>query len=304
VPQLDPASAELPAGDLLQIPAAPVGVPFSAHAPRHRIGPIVGWPRLDLSEFCAYRGLFFFLVWRGIKVRYAQTVFGMAWAVLQPVFTMVVFTIVFGRLARIPSDGAPYAVFSLAALVPWGYFSSALGGASNSLVSNTALLTKVYFPRLILPLSSVGSALVDFAIAFTVALLVLLGHGIVPRPEAIVIVPLLLVIMAMAAGGVGCALAALIIQYRDARYLVSFLLQTWMYASPVVYSVSLVPEPYRRLYMINPMAPVITTFRAVLLGTTPIPWAALAGSVFTASVLFVAGARYFRRTERVFADVA
>ena len=304
MPPLNSASVEISTGDLLPVTMSPTGLSFSTHAPTLRIGPIAGWPSLDLRELWTYRGLFFFLVWRGIKVRYAQTVLGMGWAVLQPVFTMVVFTVVFGRFAGIPSDGTPYAVFSLAALVPWSYFSSALGGASNSLLSNTSLLTKVYFPRLILPLASVASALVDFAIAFAVALLVLLGHGIVPRPEAIVIVPMLLVIMAVAASGVGCALAALIIQYRDARYLVTFLLQTWMYASPVVYSVLLVPEQYRGLYMINPMAPVITSFRSVLLGTTPVPWVALAGSVLTASVLFVAGAWYFRRTERVFADVA
>jgi lipopolysaccharide transport system permease protein len=284
--------------------AAAADSPSKQSLPLIRIEPASGWPTLDLRELWAYRGLFFFLVWRSIKVRYAQTVFGMAWAVFQPVFTMVVFTVVFGHFARIPSDGAPYAVFSLAALVPWAYFAAAVGGASNSLLSNTSLITKVYFPRLIVPLAPVVAALVDFAIAFAVALLVLLGHGILPRLETIVVVPLLLLITAMVAVGVGCALAALNIQYRDTRFVTSFLIQTWMYASPVVYSVSLVPEPYRRLYMLNPLAPVIATFRALLLGTAPIPWTSLAGAFLTAVVLLIGGARYFRRTERVFADVA
>jgi lipopolysaccharide transport system permease protein len=269
-----------------------------------RIAPVGPWPPIDWRELWAYRGLFGFLVWRGIKVRYAQTVFGVAWAVLQPVMTMVVFTVVFGRFARLPSDGAPYAVFSLAALVLWGYFSASLTGAGNSLLANTNLVTKVYFPRLVIPWSPVAAALVDFSVAFAVALLVLLAHGIVPRPESLAIVPLLLIITAMAATGVGSALAALTLQYRDARFLTPFLVQLWMYASPIVYPASMVPEQYRWAYMLNPMTPVITTFRAVLLGTTPIPWGSLAGAFVVSAALLLAGARYFRRTERVFADVA
>jgi lipopolysaccharide transport system permease protein len=262
------------------------------------------WPRIELAELWSYRGLFFFLVLRDIKVRYAQTVLGASWAVLNPVLTMVVFTVIFGRFARIPSDGVPYPVFSLAAVVPWTYFASSLGGASNSLLSNTNLITKVYFPRLVIPFAPVLAALLDFAIGFTILLVVMLGFGVTPRAEAIILIPLLVSIAAMAAAGVGCWLAALNIQYRDARFLTGFLLQIWMYGSPVVYPASLIPEAYRPFFVLNPMMGVITGFRAVLLGTTSIPWSAVATSLVTASAMLVSGALYFRHTERIFADVA
>jgi lipopolysaccharide transport system permease protein len=268
------------------------------------IVPVGGWPRVDLRELWEYRSLFAFLVWRGIKVRYAQSVLGIGWAVLQPVLTMLVFTLVFGRVARIPSDGVPYAAFSLPAVALWGYFAAAFNGASGSLLVNTNLITKVYFPRLVIPLAPVVGSLVDFAIGFVVVLLVLLWHGIVPRPEAIVLVPLLVAITAMVAAGTGCMLAAMLLQYRDARFIAPFLIQAWMYVSPVVYSASLVPASRRWLFMLNPLAPVITGFRAVLLGTSPVPWAALAQALVTAVVLLVLGTRLFKRSERAFADVA
>jgi lipopolysaccharide transport system permease protein len=275
-----------------------------ASAPTLVIEPTGRWPRIDLRELWAYRGLFFFLVWRDVKVRYAQTVLGAGWAILQPVLTMLVFTVIFGRFANIPSDGVPYAVFSLAALVPWTYFSTALSGASNSLVSSTNLITKVYFPRLVIPFAPVLAGLVDFAVALVVLGAVMLFYGIVPGPLALVVVPLLLVGMMLTSAGVGCWLAALNIQYRDVKHVTPFLVQVWMYASPIVYPMSLVPERYRAVYALNPMAGIVEGFRAVLLGTGAVSWPTIGMSLAVGAVLFVTGSFYFRRTERVFADVA
>ena len=206
------------------------------------IVPPQGWPRIDFHELWAYRGLLLLLVWRDVKSRYSQTVLGAGWAVLQPVFTMVVFTVIFGRLARMPSDGVPYSVFSLAALVPWTYFATSLTGSSNSLVLSRSLLTKVYFPRLIIPAASILATLVDFAIAFVVLVLVMLGFGIVPHAESVWMVPVGSGHISMTAMGAGSWLAALNVQYRDVRHVSPFLVQIWMYASPIVYSLSLVPE--------------------------------------------------------------
>jgi lipopolysaccharide transport system permease protein len=268
------------------------------------IEPARGWPTVNVSELWSHRGLLAHLVWRDVKSRYSQTVLGAGWAVLQPVLSMIVFSIIFGRFARVPSDGVPYPVFSLAALVPWAYFSSALSGSSNSLAISRNLLTKVYFPRLVIPASPVLAALVDFGIASVVLLLVMAGYGLVPRLEAIWMVPLLLAIISMTAMGAGCGLAALNVQYRDVRHLSPFLVQTWMYASPIVYSLSLVPEAYRSIYALNPLTGAITGFRAALLGTTAPTWGQLGPSLAGAVAIFVAGTLYFRRTERVFADVA
>ena len=268
------------------------------------IGPLERWPRADVRELWTYRELFAFLVWRDVKVRYAQTVLGAGWVVMQPLVTTLVLTLVFGRLARIPSDGVPYAVFALAALVPWSYFSSALAGATGSLVSNTNLISKVYFPRLVIPLASIIGGLVNFAITFALLLLVMLSFGLVPPLSAVVILPVLILMMVLIAAGVGCWLGALAVQYRDVRNIVVFLVQLWMYASPVVYPLSLVPSEYRWLYILNPMVGVIVGFRSVLLGTTPLPMDAIAVSATVALVLFVTGVFYFRRMEQTFADVA
>lgn len=275
-----------------------------AGVPTLVIEPAGRWPRIDLRELWAYRGLFFFLVWRDVKVRYAQTVLGAGWAILQPVLTMLVFTVIFGRFANIPSDGVPYAVFSLAALVPWTYFSTALSGASNSLVSSTNLITKVYFPRLVIPFAPVLAGLVDFAVALLVLGAVMLFYGIVPGALALVVVPLLVVAMMLTSAGVGCWLAALNIQYRDVKHVTPFLVQVWMYASPIVYPMSLVPERWHGVYALNPMAGIVEGFRAVLLGTSAVSWPTIALSLGVGAVLFVTGSLYFRRTERVFADVA
>jgi lipopolysaccharide transport system permease protein len=286
-----------PAGALANDPALPAGRPVL-------IEPARGWPRIDFRELWLYRGLLFHLVWRDVKSRYSQTILGAGWAVLQPVLSMIVFSIIFGRFARVPSDGVPYPVFSLAALVPWSYFSSALTGSSNSLLVSRSLLTKVYFPRLMIPASPVLATLVDFAIAFGVLLLVMASYGLHPTPTILWMLPVVLGIVAMTAMGAGAGLAALNVQYRDVRHLSPFLVQTWMYASPIVYSITLVPERYQEIYALNPLAGAITGFRAALLGTTPPSWSQLGLSAVGATVILVVGTLYFRRTERVFADVA
>lgn len=267
------------------------------------IEPSGPWPRIDLRELWAYRNLFLFLVWRDIKVRYAQTVLGAGWAILQPVLAMVVFTLIFGNFAKIPSDGVPYPVFSLAALVPWIYFSTALTTASNSLIANPNLITKVYLPRLVIPLAPVLAGLVDFAIALVILFAMMLAFGIVPS-SGVAVLPILVLIMMMAAAGIGCLLAALNVQYRDVKHIVPFLVQVLMFASPIVYPMSLVPEAYRVAYALNPMAGVIEGFRSVLLGTNSISWSLLSVSAVSSVVFLTIGALYFRRMERVFADVA
>jgi lipopolysaccharide transport system permease protein len=268
------------------------------------IVPADRWPGLDFRELGSYRSLLFLLVWRDLKSRYSQTVLGAGWAVVQPLLPMAIFSLVFGRFARIPSDGVPYPVFSLAALVPWTYFASALSGASGSLILNRNLLTKVYFPRLVIPAAPVLGALVDFAIAFTVLLIVLLGYGRVPKLESIVLLPAAVAIVSLTAMGAGSWLAALSVQYRDVRHLSPFLVQIWMFASPIVYSISMVPESYRSAYSLNPMAGVVTAFRAMLLGTAlPSPTQMIL-SLLAAVGMFLTGTLYFRHAERVFADVA
>ena len=284
--------------------AAAAGIAADETLPHLVIEPPPRWPRLNAAEIWNYRGLLFFLVWRDLKVRYAQTVMGASWAIIQPLLTMVVFTIIFGNFAKVPSDGVPYPVFSLAALVPWTYFSVAFSTSSASLVTNTNLITKIYFPRLVIPLAPVAGGLVDFAIAFVILAGAMLVYGIAPSPIALAVIPLLVIIMAVAAAGVGCLLAALNIQYRDVKYITPFLIQIWMYASPIVYPMSLVPESVRPYYMLNPMAGVIEGFRSVLLGTGPVPWLAIAIAAGMATLIFLVGVYYFRQTERLFADVA
>lgn len=266
------------------------------------IQPRRGWS-FDIGELWRYRELFGFLVWRDIKIRYAQTVLGAGWAILQPLLTMVVFTIIFGNFANIPSDGVPYAVFSLAALVPWIYFSTALTNSSNSLVTSANLLTKIYFPRLVIPMAPVLAGLVDFVIGFGILLATMLVFGVTPAATAVVVIPVALSITVMTAAGVGCWLAALNLQYRDVKYVVPFLVQVWMYSSPIVYPMSIVPERFHVVYSLNPMAGAIEGFRSALLGTNPVSWPLISISFFVATLLFSSGSLYFRRTERVFADV-
>jgi len=265
------------------------------------IRPSKGWVSLKLNDLWEYRDLLLFLAWRDISVRYKQTVLGAAWAIIQPFFSMVIFSIFFGSLAQISSDGVPYPVFSFAALLPWTFFANALSESSNSLVGNANLLSKVYFPRLVIPLASTLGGLADFGIAFIVLVLMMVVFGIVPT-AAVLLLPLFLLLALVTALGVGLWLSALNVQYRDIRYMVPFLVQALMFASPVVYSSTLLEEPWRTLYGINPMVGVIEGFRWALLGTTP-PGPTLFISVLAALALLVTGTMYFRRMEKTFADV-
>jgi lipopolysaccharide transport system permease protein len=255
---------------------------------------------VDWAELWAYRDLVYILTWRDIKVRYKQTALGAAWAVLQPFLTMVVFSIFFGHLAGVPSGGVPYPVFAYAALVPWTFFANAVTQASNSLVEEEALLTKVYFPRIIVPLAAVLAGLVDVSIAFIVLVGLMLAFGTAPT-AGVLALPLLVLFAAVTALAVGLLLSALNVRYRDVRYTLPFLVQLWLFASPVAYPSSLVPEPWRPLYGINPMVGVVDGFRWALLGGEPPGWSFLT-SVAAVIALLAAGLTYFRHTERSFAD--
>ena len=276
--------------------------PESPERPVVRIQPSTGWVSLELGELWRYRELLYFLVWRDVKVRYKQTVLGVGWAILQPVATMIVFSLFFGGLAGMPSDGVPYPVFSFAALVPWTFFSQGLLQSANSLVASQNLLTKVWFPRLAIPLATVLAGAVDFALAFLVLLGLMLYYGITPTVQ-IVWLPLLLLLALVTALGVGLWLSALNIRFRDVRYLVPFLTQLWLFATPIAYPGSLLDEPWRTLYGINPMAGVVEGFRWALLGTDTAPGPMLAVSSAVAVALLLGGALYFRRVERTFADL-
>jgi lipopolysaccharide transport system permease protein len=267
------------------------------------IEPSKGWQLINLRELLRYKDLFYFLVWKEIKVLYKQTVLGLTWAIIRPLFTMVIFSVVFGRLAKIPSDGVPYPIFAFVALVPWTYFSTAMTSSSNSLVGNTQLLTKVYFPRLIIPMTPVLSGLVDFGIAFVLLGGMMAWFRIVPTWN-IIFLPLLMFLMICSASGIGMWLSALAIQYRDIKYAVPFLSQILLYAAPVVWPVSLVPDKYRLIYGLYPMAGIIEGFRSALLGTNPMPWDLIAMGTLSTAVLLLSGAFYFRKMEKIFADVA
>jgi lipopolysaccharide transport system permease protein len=266
------------------------------------VKPSKGWISLKLKELWEYRELLYFMAWRDIKVRYKQTVLGAAWAIIQPFFTMVVFSIFFGKLARVPSDGLPYPIFAYAALVPWTFFANGLNQASNSLVGSANLIKKVYFPRLVVPISSVISGVVDFVLAFAVLLGMMLFYGILPTVN-ILWLPLFVLLIFVTALGVGFWLSALNVQFRDVRYTVPFLTQFWLFATPIAYPSSLLSEPWRTLYGINPMVGVIEGFRWALLGTDTAPGPIIIVSTVVALILFFGGAFYFRRLERSFADV-
>ncbi|MCK5161399.1 MAG: ABC transporter permease, partial [Candidatus Aureabacteria bacterium] len=242
------------------------------------------------------------LTWRNIKVRYKQTVLGAAWAIIQPFFTMVIFSLFFGRLAKIPSDGIPYPIFSYAALVPWVFFANGLMQSSNTLVSSANLVRKVYFPRMVLPISAIISGAVDFILAFFVLLGMMLFYGITPTPNVIWL-PFLLLLALTTCLGAGMWLTAMNVQFRDVRFAVPFLIQAWLFATPIAYPSSLLSEPWRTLYGINPMAGVIEGFRWALLGTNTAPGPIIFVSAFVSIMLLVSGVFYFRRMEKSFADV-
>jgi lipopolysaccharide transport system permease protein len=296
------SSLSAPAEPTVAEPGPTPELPGAGREEWVRIRPSSGWRALDLRELWRYRELLWFLALRDIQLRYKQTALGVAWAVIQPLFTMVVFTIFFGRLAKVPSDGIPYPLFALVALLPWQLFAYALTQSSNSLVNEQRLITKVYFPRLIVPLASVISGVADFAVAFVLVLGMMAWYAVAPSWNMLA-VPLLVLFALATALAVGLWLAALNVQYRDVKYLIPFLTQIWMFASPVAYPSSLVPEAYRPIYGLNPMAGVIEGFRWALLGLGEPPTALVAVSFLTVAALLVGGMYYFRRLERQFADI-
>ena len=279
-----------------------------ARHPAHGDGRVVvleparGWKALGLRELWEYRELLYFLTWRDVKVRYKQTALGALWAILQPLSTMVVFSLFFGRLAKVPSEGVPYPLFSFAALVPWTFFANGLMQSANSVVANQNLITKIYFPRVAIPIATVLSGAVDFALAFVLLLGLMLWYGISLTAQALWIVPLALLALVTALG-VGLWLAALNVQYRDVRYTAPFLAQLWLFATPIAYPSSLLSEPWRTIYGINPMVGVVEGFRWALLGTRTEPGAMIVVSSLAALLVLLGGAMYFRRMEQTFADV-
>lgn len=267
-----------------------------------RIRPSRGWAALNLRDLWQYRELIYFLIWRDIKVRYKQTLLGATWAILQPLLTAAIFSLVFGRLAKIPSDGIPYPLFSYTALVPWTFFATGMTQSANSLVNSAHLITKIYFPRLAMPIATVLAGLLDFSLAFVILVVMMLYYQRVPTIN-VVWLPLFLLLALVTALGVGMWLAALNVQFRDVKYAVPFLSQIWLFATPIAYSSSLLSGPWRAVYALNPMVGVVEGFRWALLGAQSSPGPILLVSTITALLVLVTGTFYFRRTEKTFADV-
>lgn len=265
------------------------------------------WQILDLKELAYYKDLFYFFVLRDITVLYKQTILGFLWAVINPVFQMVIFSVIFGKLAQIDSNGIPYPLFSFAAILPFNYFSQSLSGASNSLVGNTSLLSKIYFPRILIPLTPVFSKLADFFIAFLILIAMMIAYQRIPTIN-LLFLPMLIVLMILTSLGIGMWLSSLAIQYRDVKFAMSFITTLLMYTAPVVFPASLIAEKfgynYYLLYGLYPMAGVIEGFRSSLLGYTPMPWDLIGMGSISAVIIFISGAYYFKKTERIFADVA
>jgi lipopolysaccharide transport system permease protein len=270
--------------------------------PMFRIEPTKGWTSLKLKDLWEYRDLLGIFVWRDLKVRYRQTVIGVLWAIIQPFLTMVIFSIFFGTLAKIPSDNIPYPIFSFAALVPWTFFSNSINQASNSLVNSAEMIKKIYFPRLTMPIASMLAGLVDFLLAFIILIGMMLYYGFLPNKN-IIWFPFFLSLAMMTSLGVSLWLSAMNVQFRDVRYMIPFITQAWLYATPVAYPSSLLREPWQTLYGINPMVGVVEGFRWALLGTNDIPGATVLVSFIVAFGILVSGAYYFRRMEKIFADV-
>ncbi len=285
-PSLDTAAVALPGAEVSVLRMAPSGA----------------WPLPNLRELWEYRELLYFLIWRDIKVRYKQTVLGAAWAVIQPLFNMLIFSVFFGRLAKIPSDGLPYPLFTFTALVPWTFFANSLSQASNSLVSYPGLVKKVYFPRLAMPLARVLACLVDFSLAFLLLLGMIFFYHVEPTIR-IVWLPLFALLAMVISLGVSLWLSAMNVLFRDVQYVIPFLIQAWLFATPIVYPSSLLPERWRTIYGINPMVAVVEGFRWALLGTATAPGPMLIVSSLVALAVLVSGSFYFRRMEKTFADV-
>jgi lipopolysaccharide transport system permease protein len=267
------------------------------------IKPTRGFAALNLRDLWTYRELIYFMMWRDVKVRYKQTLLGAAWAIIQPVLTMIVFTFLFGRIAKLPTDNnVPYPIFSYAALLPWGLFVAALNQASRSLTSNQNMVTKIYFPRLVLPLASILSGLVDFVIAFVILIGLMIYYGVTPSPNAIWALPLFLLLTVVTALGVALWLSAINVQYRDVNYALPFMTQFWLFITPVAYSSNLISEKWQLIYSLNPMAGVVNGFRWALLGTHTGPGPGMAVSVLISILFLIGGLFYFRNMEKTFAD--
>jgi len=266
------------------------------------IEPKKGWSPVNLRELWKFRELLYFLAWRDVKVKYKQTALGVVWALMQPLLTMLIFSVLFGRLARMPSDGAPYPIFVFIGLLPWNYFSSVLGQSTNSLVAGSNLVSKIYFPRLLIPASSAVAALLDLAIGFAVLAVMMLYYG-VSISASTMLVPVLVLLTLMNAVGFGLWFSALNVKYRDIQYVIPFLIQIWMFVTPVIYPKSLFGEEWGWLLLLNPMGGVIEAFRPAVLGHMPIPWTALLISSTIGLAVFVGGVFYFKRVERHFADI-
>jgi lipopolysaccharide transport system permease protein len=265
------------------------------------IEPSGSWVSLGLRDLWSYRELLYFLTWRDVKVRYKQTVLGAAWAIIQPLFTMVIFTLFFGRLAKIPSDNVPYPIFAYAGLLPWTFFANAVTNSGNSIVSSSNLITKVYFPRMLIPGAAVAAGLVDFAIAFGILVALMVYYGVAPT-SSIIMLPVLVALVTLLALGVGMWASALNVKYRDIRYAVPFVIQLWMFASPVIYPLSMVPPKWHWVFALNPMASIIEGFRSALFGRT-LNLKMLAASTAVTLVFLVFSAHSFRRMEKGFADL-
>lgn len=267
------------------------------------IKPSTGFTALNLSDLWIYRELVFFMIWRDIKVRYKQTLLGATWAIIQPVMTMLVFNFLFGTVAKVPTDGIPYPIFSFTALLPWGLFVTALNQASRSLTANHNMVTKIYFPRLVLPVASVLAGLVDFAIAFVILVMMMIYYKVTPTWNALWALPLFLLLAILAALGVALWLSAINVQYRDVNYALPFLTQFWLFVTPVAYSAKVISEKWRYLYSLNPMAGVVNGFRWALLGSGTGPDTALWVSIGISMLILISGLFYFRRMEHTFADM-
>jgi len=266
------------------------------------IKPSKGWSALNLRDLWNYRELLYFLIWRDIKVLYKQTVIGAAWAILQPLLTMVVFTIFFGKIAKIPSEGIPYPIFSYSGLLIWTYFSSGVSNSGNSLIGSANLITKVYFPRLIIPLSSSLSGVVNYSIAFLILIFMMLYYGFLPN-YSIILLPLIVFLAFISATGLGLWLSALNVKYRDVRYVIPFFIQLLLFTTPVIYPVTILPERFRWILSLNPIFGIIDAHRACILGYKPIDWFSFNISTAMTLFIFITGLYFFRRTERFFADV-
>lgn len=260
-----------------------------------------GWQLIDVKELIRYRDLFYFLVWREIKVLYAQTILGFSWAILQPLIQIVIFTVVFGKVARLSTDGIPYFLFSSVAIIPWNYMSQAMTQSSQSLVQGQNLLAKVYFPRLLFPLTPVLARLVDFVISILIIIVVTLYYRVVPTWN-LLLLPLFVVLMVSIPAGIGMWLSALAIRFRDVKHAMPFCVRMLIYTAPIVYSASSIPETYRFIYSLNPIVAVIEGFRSCVLGTT-IPWSFIWPGILISFILLFAGAFYFKRMEWLFVDV-